>query len=244
MPDLTHSTKCVLLDFDGPVCALFSAHPAHAVARGLERLGTAPLSSVRPGHARGRTDDPYVLLQEAFADPVSVEDGTADALERLLTEEEMIAAEGARPTVDADTVIRALHEAGHTLAVTTNNSARSVERYLARVGLTELFAGHVHGRVPGAPLRLKPDPDVLLRALSSTGASARDAVMVGDHPRDLGAALAAGVGFVGYARDARKAAQLREAGASAVAGSLGRVLELVDPRAHAEASARLRPQVA
>lgn len=261
MQDLTGSTRCVLLDFDGPVCALFSAHPAHAIARALERLSTGngtengmengmengtesrtwagPVVGTGPG-----TDDPYVVLRAAFEDPGTAADGTAEAVERLLTREEVVAASGARPTDDADTVIHALHEAGHALAVATNNSRESVECYLTRRGLMPLFEGHVHGRLPGGPPRLKPDPDCLLRALESTGARAADAVMVGDHPRDLAAAQAAGVGFVGYARDAHKAAQLRAAGATAVAGSLGRVLELLDPRAYAEARIRLRAQVA
>ncbi|MDJ1135890.1 HAD family hydrolase [Streptomyces iconiensis] len=248
MQDLTRfpgSTTCVLLDFDGPVCTLFSAYPAAAIARRLERL-TAELPSMLPStRERARTaEDPYVLLQAAFEDPGAVADGAAGALERLLTEEEVTAATGARPTRHADHVIRALHEAGHALAVTTNNSREAVECYLARRGLLDLFEGHVHGRTPGGPLRLKPAPDCLERALEAAGTAARDAVMVGDHPRDLEAARAAGVRFVGYARDRRKAAQLRGASAAEVVRSLPELLRLLDPAAYELAAARLRDDVA
>jgi len=107
-----------------------------------------------------------------------------------------------------------------------------VERYLQTRLTGELFAGHVHGRSAEGELRLKPDPDCLLRALSSTGAPAEGALMIGDAPRDLEAARAAGVAFLGYARNPRKAAELSDAGAEHVVGSLRDVLKIVDPGAH------------
>lgn len=165
--------------------------------------------------------------------PALVSDGTARRIEQALTQEEVTAAEGAYPTGYADGLIRTLHATGRGLAVTTNNSRESVERYLRARGLLKLFEGHVHGRFyDGAGLRIKPDPDCLLRALESTGVAAQDAVMIGDAARDLVAARAAGVEFVGYARNERKERELREAGAAHIVPSLREVLLAVDPCAH------------
>ena len=39
--DLLAATKCVLFDFDGPVCRLFAGHPAAAVAAESQSLDRA-----------------------------------------------------------------------------------------------------------------------------------------------------------------------------------------------------------
>jgi HAD superfamily hydrolase (TIGR01509 family) len=226
MHALVGSAKSVLLDFDGPVCNLFhSRYPGGIAAR------------LRTAHDKGRTlpldEDPQVVLAAAFDNPALVSDGTARRIEQALTEEEVTAAEGAYPTGYADGLIRTLHATGRGLAVTTNNSPESVERYLGARGLLKLFEGHVHGRFyDGGGLRIKPDPDCLLRALESTGVAAEDSVMIGDAARDLVAARAAGVEFVGYARNERKERELREAGAAHTVSSLREVLLAVDPCAH------------
>ncbi|WP_326689481.1 MULTISPECIES: HAD family phosphatase [unclassified Streptomyces] len=226
MHALVGSAKSVLLDFDGPVCTLFHSSRPGGIAERLrttyDASGTLPLD-----------EDPQVVLAAAFDNPALVSDGTARRIEQALTQEEVTAAEGAYPTGYADGLIRTLHATGRGLAVTTNNSRESVERYLRARGLLKLFEGHVHGRFyDGAGLRIKPDPDCLLRALESTGVAAQDAVMIGDAARDLVAARAAGVEFVGYARNERKERELREAGAAHIVPSLREVLLAVDPCAH------------
>ena len=49
--------------------------------------------------------------------------------------------------------------------------------------------------------------------------------MIGDTPSDYLAARSAGVPFLGYARNGRKAKLLRDAGATSIVGSLLSVLE-------------------
>jgi phosphoglycolate phosphatase-like HAD superfamily hydrolase len=80
---------------------------------------------------------------------------------------------------------------------------------------------------------LKPDPHCINRALDAMAAAPATALMIGDAPTDLLAARAAGVPFLGYARNERKDMLLRNAGATAVVHSLATVLRLV--RAGAQA---------
>ncbi|NSC22497.1 HAD family hydrolase [Streptomyces albus subsp. chlorinus] len=228
MRELT-SAQCVIFDFDGPLCRLFARRTAASVAA---RLWETYVPHA-PRDSWPHTPDPLRLLATAFEAPSPLPRGTAHELEHSLTQEEIAAAEGAFPTGYADALVRTLGATGRRPAVATDNSAAAVERYLAGRGLLDAFAGRVCGRRCDADgPRLKPDPDCVRRALEATGTPAADAVMIGDSARDLGAARAAGVAFVGYARNDRKEAELRTAGAIHVVGSLKEILLTVDPLAH------------
>lgn len=227
MRDLIDAAKCVLFDFDGPICHLFQDRPTPAIAQRLREAVPAGDRGLLP-----ETNDPLEILRAAFEQPALVERGIARDIERALTEEEVQAAPRAFPTAYADALIRTLTATGRQLAVTTNNSPQAVERYLQTRQTYELFADHVHGRSSEGALQLKPDPDCLLRALESTGTPAQEALMIGDAPRDLEAARAAGVAFLGYARNEGKEARLRAAGAEQTVESLRDVLLTVDPGAH------------
>ncbi|WP_051722988.1 HAD family hydrolase [Streptomyces albus] len=252
---LLASVKCVLFDFDGPVCDLFARRPAPGVAdvmrARLRKLHPVP---VAPGGS-GRIDvpatrDPHALLRAlALGAGVPGSDGpgadrsgpdgpgahpaapsgTVAELERLLAAEEVRAAACAEPAPYADELVQRLHATGHALAVTTNNAAEAAETYLERRGLAELFRPHVHGRV-AEPWLLKPDPDCLHRALRSTGHDAAMALMIGDSTADLLAARAAGVRFLGYARDEAHRRRLLDAGAELVVTSYRDVLAALPAR--------------
>lgn len=222
--ELFDSTTCVLFDFDGPVCRLFAGYPADGVAVGLvgwlRRQGRADLLS----EDDARSGDPHAVLR-AVALTAPGSDFLA-ALEDQLTEHERRATETAEPTPDADELIHTLRSRGYGLAITTNNSAAIVERYLTTRGLVDCFESHLHGRT-GDLLRLKPDPDCLLRALDSTGVAAGRALMIGDTPADCVAARKAGVAFVGYARNDRKRELLLGAGATTIVPSMRPLLDVV-----------------
>ncbi|MFE5840572.1 HAD family hydrolase [Streptomyces niveus] len=225
--ELFDATTCVLFDFDGPVCRLFAGYPADSVAAGLvdwlRRQGRADLLA----EDDARSGDPHAVLRAvALAAPGS--DFLAK-LEDQLTEHERRATETAEPTPDADELIRTLRSRGYGLAITTNNSAAIVERYLTARGLLDCFGPHIHGRTQDL-LRLKPDPDCLLRALDSTGVAAGRALMIGDTPADCIAARKAGVAFVGYARNERKRNLLLGVGANTIVPSMGPVLAAVGHR--------------
>ncbi|GGP35021.1 hydrolase [Streptomyces melanogenes] len=221
MEDLTGliaKAECVLFDFDGPVCRLFAHHSAPGVAHRMRRLAKARGLRVKASR------DPHRVLR--IASELRPGSGLVSELEERLTREETGAAMSATPTPHADELIRTWRLGGRGLAITTNNSPRAVERYLTDQGLIDCFAPHIHGRTTDLDL-LKPDPYCLHQALDSLGSRPAAALMIGDSATDWDAAQRAGVPFLGYARDTRRAKRLRRAGAPLVVTSLGGVLEAV-----------------
>jgi HAD superfamily hydrolase (TIGR01509 family) len=222
--DLINGADHVLFDFDGPICRLFARHPATGVAESLVGWLDRHGGEVRLTDEQRAAEDPHdVLRAVARLHPGS---DVVEGLERELTRQELLATRSAWPTAWADPLIRTWSAVADGLAVATNNSPRAAEEYLTGRGLRDCFARHVHGRAPDLGL-LKPDPDCVLRALDSLGATPSSALMIGDTPSDLFAARAAGVDFLGYAQDAGRAERLRAAGATVVVDSLEPVLAIV-----------------
>ncbi|MDF3300350.1 HAD family hydrolase [Streptomyces tropicalis] len=220
--------RVVLWDFDGPICRLFAGHSAERVAgdladwlegRGLRGLLSAP---------ERESLDPHVVLRAV--DRRHPNSDLVAELEERLTQEELRAAASAMPTPYADPLIRTWAAMGSRLAIATNNSPVVVRSYLEGRGLLPCFAPHLYGRT-GELHHLKPHPHCLNRALTATGAAPADALMIGDTPSDHEASLRAGVPFLGYARNPRKAKLLREAGAALVVDSLEAVLRALRDRA-------------
>ncbi|GAB7109342.1 HAD family hydrolase [Streptomyces phaeofaciens JCM 4814] len=216
--------RVVLWDFDGPICRLFAGHSAERVAEGLvEWLEGRGLHGLLTEPERDSLDPHVVLRAVDRRHPGS--DLVAE-LEERLTQEELRATESARPTAWADPLIRTWTAVGARLAVTTNNSPRVVSKYLEGRGLTGCFAPHLYGRTQDLH-RLKPDPHCLKRALNAMGSAPVAALMIGDTPSDFLAARAAGVPFLGYARNERKEKLLRGVGATTVVNSLEVVLNVI-----------------
>ncbi|MFZ4154467.1 HAD family hydrolase [Streptomyces pseudogriseolus] len=222
--NLIEGARVVLWDFDGPVCRLFAGHSAERVARDLvEWLEGQGLHGLLAESERESLDPHAVLRAVDRRHPGS--DLVAE-LEERLTQEELKAAASARPTPYADPLVRTWTAVGARLAITTNNSPRVVKEYLTSRGLLECFAPHIYGRTQ--ELRyLKPHPHCVHRALNAMGAAPTTALMIGDTPSDYQAARAAGVPFLGYARNERKNKVLRDAGAETIVDSLEPVLKLV-----------------
>lgn len=86
--------------------------------------------------------------------------------------------------------LRALHAAGHTLALATNKPAPHARRLLEHFEWAPLFAVLLGG---GDTPELKPSPLPLQVAMQHTGHSTANTWMVGDHHTDLQAARRAGV---------------------------------------------------
>lgn len=110
-----------------------------------------------------------------------------------------------------------LRERGIPLAVATTKPTARAASQLEGAGLERFFA-HVQGTDPG--MRPKPAPDVVLQACAGLGVSAARVVMVGDTPRDVGAAHAAGACSVVVAYGEARLASARTMGARAVVTSL------------------------
>lgn len=214
----------MLWDFDGPICRLFAGHSAERVANDLAAwLEGRGLHGLLTESERESLDPQVVLRAVDRRHPGS--DLVAE-LEERLTQEELRASASALPTPYADPLIRTWTAVGARLAVTTNNSPRVVREYLASRRLVACFAPHIYGRTQELN-HLKPDPHCINRALNATGAAPASALMIGDTPSDLRAARAAGVPFLGYARNEHKSTLLRDAGATTVVASLEPVLHLV-----------------
>ncbi len=222
--NLIEGARVVLWDFDGPVCRLFAGHSAERVARDLvDWLEGRGLHGLLDEPARESLDPHVVLRAVDRRHPGS--DLVAE-LEERLTQEELKAAASARPTPYADPLVRTWTAVGARLAITTNNSPRVVKEYLTSRGLLPCFAPHLYGRTQELSY-LKPHPHCVQRALNAMGAAPSTALMIGDTPSDFLAARAAGVPFLGYARNERKTKVLEEAGAEVIVGSLEPVLKAV-----------------
>lgn len=207
--ELVASKRVVLLDFDGPICAVFGGLAAERVATELRRrLGlTANHSAV--------TRDPFDILRYAAAEG----EREAAAAERELTRLEIEAVESAVPTPGAENVLHSLDRAGHTIAAVSNNSIAAVSAYLYAHGL-EGYVQIVSARDDADPALLKPNPHVLLRAMKQLGAEPDDCVMVGDSVADIEAAHAAGVAVVAYANKPGKREGFERAKPSAIIENL------------------------
>ncbi|MDF3147139.1 HAD family hydrolase, partial [Streptomyces sp. T21Q-yed] len=186
--------RCVLFDFDGPLCRLFPGTSSAPLAVELRKIVARRGALALLPPAALASIDPQVVLRAV--DSARPGDALVAELDACLVQGEKEAARIAPPTEGAEDLVRRLAKEGVRIAVTTNNSPEAVAVYLRRMGLDEHFAGRIHGRT-GDPRRLKPHPDCLLRALDAFGADAADALMFGDTTTDLAAARAAGVAFVG-----------------------------------------------
>lgn len=209
------AAQAVLFDFDGPICSLFAGKPASGVAAALQSLlptnGGAWPSNLDAG-------DPLDVLRRA----AQLGPDVAVRVERALRDAEVDAATVAEPTAGGHDSLRACVASGRLCAVVTNNSPEAATAYLARYSLLPVAAS-VQGRAPADPERMKPSPDVVLRALADLGIDAGDAVVIGDSVTDVDAAHAVGAGCIGYANRPHKLRSLAHADALVV--DMARVAE-------------------
>ncbi|MWA12027.1 HAD family hydrolase [Streptomyces sp. BA2] len=222
--ELIKRARFVLFDFDGPICRLFAGHSAERIAseqvRWLEERG---LHGLLTKEERAQPD-PHAVLRAV--DRRRRGSDLMTELEERLTQQEVTAAASAWPTQYADPLIMTWHAMGSRLAVTTNNSPLAVTNYLETRGIGHCFTPHIYGRTKDLHL-LKPDPHCLNRALNAMGAEPSAALMIGDAPTDREAAEQAGVAFLGYAHNERKAKLLKESGAEYVVRSLEPLLRVL-----------------
>lgn len=219
--ELLAAARCLFFDFDGPLVNLYGAHRAPDVAAILRKSVMSwglEVELTEPGNPT------QVLLDLAHHFPGPEPDDHVVELGKVLADQEAIAVASAPPTPYADPLVRRLTARGRTVAVTTNNSAGAAAGYLRLRGLTDCFAGHVYGRSVD-PRLMKPDPACVRAALEGTGAEPGACLLIGDSPHDYGAARAADVPFLGYARNTSKERVLREAGAADIVNSLALVYE-------------------
>jgi pyrophosphatase PpaX len=110
-------------------------------------------------------------------------------------------------------VIETLHRAGYPMALVTSKSDWLAQRALDHVGLTAAIPV-----VVGADScdNHKPHPEPVERALAILGATAQNAVFVGDSPHDVEAGRAAGVFTIGVTWGAFSREEMERSGADVV----------------------------
>lgn len=206
------STSAVLLDFDGPVCSVFSAFAPAKVANELREalnLQDAP-----------ETGEPFELLTYvANSFPAASSDAEAE-LARL----ERVAVIEAQPTPGAGALLQRFHSAGRPVVIVSNNSSSAVDVYLDQHELRQFVVG-VSSRISPDPALLKPHPHLLHRGAELIGVPIGDCVMIGDSTTDIAAAYAAGAAAVGYANKPGKRERFEALGVTAIVEQMSELLQ-------------------
>lgn len=204
---LAEASGPLLLDFDGPLCAVFAGVSARAIAAELRELLMAR-GAVIPDELKSE-DDPLEVLRWTGAQH---QRELTRSAEEALRAAELRAIGNAEPTPHTREVIAAAKKAGRKVAIVSNNSEPAITAYLK----TEHLAAHIDavvGRAYADPGRMKPNPSSVLSAISTLHATPNSCVLVGDSTADVMAARSAGIRIIGYANKPGKTAQLARADA-------------------------------
>ena len=205
-------TRHLLLDFDGPICSIFAGLPAAAIADHLRKVFGDHASM--PDDV-ARTADPF----EVFAYAATISEDLAARVEAEMTDQELAAVPTAVPTPYVHEVVTACQNSGRSVAVVSNNSARTVHAYLTRHGLDDRIS-LVIARTSHDPALLKPSPHLITQAVGALDAEPGECALVGDSVTDVKAAHLASVRSIGYANEPGKRERLTEARAGAIINSL------------------------
>lgn len=204
---LAEASGPLLLDFDGPVCAVFAGVSAHTIAADLRELLTAKGAAI-PDELESQ-DDPLEVLRWTGAQRRPEWTGS---VEEVLRVAELRAVGKAEPTPHARDVITAAKKAGRKVGIVSNNSEPAITAYLA----TEHLDTHIDavvGRAYADPDRMKPDPSSVLRAITMLHTTQDSCVLVGDSDTDVIAGQRAGVRVLGYVNKPGKTSRLAQADA-------------------------------
>ncbi|MEV6226936.1 HAD family hydrolase [Saccharopolyspora shandongensis] len=212
-PEIISSSDAVLLDFDGPVCAVFGGLADHQVADALRELFEGELPD-----AVDRSRDPFDVLKYAAS-----AGGFAAAVEHRLRELETRAVEVAPSTPGTVAVLESLSRQQIPVVIVSNNSEAAVRAYLEAHGLASMVVG-VSARTNADVGELKPQPFLLLQAASLLGVAPERCVMIGDSITDVEAAQHAGAKCVAYANKPGKREQFMK---YQPAGIIGQMAELI-----------------
>ena len=127
------------------------------------------------------------------------------------------------PLHGARGLIEDLKERGHAVVLASSAKADEVDHYLDLLDARELADDWTTSSDVEAT---KPEPDLVQAAIDKAGGG--DAVMVGDSTWDVEAAKRAGIETVSVLTGGFSEAELREAGALAVYGSIEELRESLD----------------
>ena len=212
--DALAQARTLLLDFDGPVCAVFAGIPAPVVADQLRHV------LAEGGHTQlpdsiAASSDPFEVLHYA----ATIGKDEVRYVESAFTAHEVEAVATATPTEGAHRFIHAWHESGRPIAIVSNNSATAINTYLDLYDLRSLV-DFVSARTGPDVALLKPNPHLLHQALAELGSQSQDCIFIGDSASDMEAARASHIRSIGLANKRNKHLILKRAGADAVIDSM------------------------
>jgi phosphoglycolate phosphatase len=120
--------------------------------------------------------------------------------------------------------VAAIGDAGWLLGVATGKSDRGLAHVLERHGLDRLFVTlQTADRHPS-----KPHPSMVYAAMAEAGAAPASTVVIGDTSFDMAMAVAAGTRALGVGWGYHPAAELRRAGAHALAAHPSALIDLLE----------------
>ncbi len=186
------ATGPVLLDFDGPVCRVYSGDLNVQAAEALRDL--LRMDGVEPPENVDQTRDPLAVLRyagELDRQPL------LDQIERALTDIEVEAVADAPGTDGATEFLHACAEAHRPVVIVSNNASEAIDRYLRMHDLAQ-FVRKVVGRSHANPQEMKPDPRPLRRALDLLAVPPGQVILIGDSVTDIQVAKETGVRVVAY----------------------------------------------
>jgi phosphoglycolate phosphatase len=207
-------TRCLLIDFDGPVCDLYAGLTGATVAAHLRKIITGHgITKIPPDIASSH--DPIAVFD--YAASISPEIGALIEIE--MTDRETAATATARPVPFVHDVIISARNTGRAVAIVSNNSDAAVCAYLAQHGLMDRI-DYISARTTANPALLKPSPHLLTQAITALNAHPAGCAIIGDSVTAIQAARAAGIASIGYADKPGKHAAFTDEGATAIVENL------------------------
>ena len=208
-----------IVDVDG---TLVDTNYQHAIAwyRAFRQHGlTIPLWRIHRHIGMGGDQIVPALAGEEFAEEhgKEVRDTEKGCYRELIDEVEPLP--GARPLLER------LKEDGHTIVLASSAKEEELNDYLDLLDARDLADAWTMSADVEAT---KPEPDLVRAALDKGGASASDAVLVGDSTFDCEAAERAGVCSIAVLSGGFAAQELRDSGAMAIFECADELLDRLD----------------
>jgi phosphoglycolate phosphatase len=129
--DILDQARCLLIDFDGPVCDIYAGLTDATVADRLRKVITGHGVAV-PALITSSHDAIAVFDYAATVSP-----GLGELIEAEMTGQEVEAVATARPFPYVHEVVTSARGTGRRIAIVSNNSERAVATYLAQHGLAD-----------------------------------------------------------------------------------------------------------
>ena len=213
LADVLDQARCLLIDFDGPICDIYAGLTDSTVADRLRKVITG--QGVAMPDQTTNSHDPIAVFDYA----ATVSPALGELIEAEMTGQEVEAVATARPVPYVHEVVTSARGTGRLIAVVSNNSERAVRAYLDQHGLADRV-DLVSARTTADPALLKPSPHLLEQAIGGLDASPAECVIIGDSVTDVQAARTAGIRSIGYANTPGKRDAFAAEHATAIIDSL------------------------